>query len=165
MTKSSTLLSIDQFAFNVGAHRENILSASSVFHTTYNKGDDAQKRDLRVRWMCSHIQGALQTREDNKAKATKTTARVVTITEATKIRDAGKGGTASKAHVALIDCAYSDFRYNVVQNKAKGKDVTRNSITLSPEQRAAMKALDMSCGTIAEMKAVFAAYVANMKAE
>lgn len=148
-TTQTTLLSIDQFAFNVGAHTKAVRENSLPFHTAFVKGDAAQQRDLRVRWMCNHMAGSLG----------------IALAAATLIRDKGKGAGATKAHVAAIDRAYSDFRYYVVQNKAKGKDVTRDSITLTTEQRAAMKALDMSCGTIAEMKAVFAAYVANMKAE
>ena len=149
MANTNTLLSIDQFAFNVGAHSKVIRENSLPFHTAYVNGDDAQQRDLRVRWMCNHMAGSLD----------------ISLAQATIIRDAGKGGKAKAAHKAAIDRAYSDFRYYVVQNKAKGKDVTRESIELTPEQRAAMYALDMSCGTIAEMKAVFAAYVANMAAE
>lgn len=149
MSKSITLLSIDQFAFNVGSHTKAIRENSLPFHQAYVKGDDTQQRDLRVRWMCNHMAGSLG----------------ISLAAATLIRDKGKGAGATKAHVAAIDKAYSDFRYYVVQNKAKGKDVTRDSIELTPAQRAAMHALDMSCGTIAEMKAVFAAYVANMKAE
>lgn len=149
MTKTITLLSIDQFAFNVGANTKSIRENSLPFHTAYVKGNDTQQRDLRVRWMCSHMAGSLG----------------IALASATLIRDKGKGAGATKAHVAAIDKAYSDFRYYVVQNKVKAKAITRDSIALTPEQRAAMKALDMSCGTIAEMKAIFAAYVANMKAE
>jgi len=150
MTKQTqSLLSIEQFAFNVGAQAKTLRENSLPFHTAYVKGDDAQQRDLRVRWMCSHMSGSLG----------------ISLAAATIIRDKGKGAGVSKANVAAIDRAYSDFRYYVVQNKAKAKDVTRESIELTAQQRAAMHALDMSCGTIAEMKAVFAVYVANMKAE
>lgn len=150
MTKTTVnTMSIDQFAFNVGAQAKAIRENSLPFHTAYVKGDAAQQRDLRVRWMCNHMAGSLG----------------ISLAAATIIRDKGKGAGVSKANVAAIDRAYSDFRYYVVQNKAKGKDVTRDSIELTSQQRAALKALDMSCGTIAEMRAVFAAYVANMKAE
>ena len=149
MTSTHNTISIDLFAFNVGAHTKAIRENSLPFHNAYVKGDEAQQRDLRVRWMCNHMAGSLG----------------IALAAATLIRDKGKGAGVNRAHVAAIDKAYSDFRYYVVQNKTKAKDVARDSITLTPAQRAAMKSLDMSCGTIAEMKAVFAAYVASMKAE
>lgn len=150
MTKTINTVSIDTFAFNLGAQTKAVRENSLPFHNAYKSGDAAQQRDLRVRWMCNHMSGNLD----------------VSLATATVIREKGKGAGVTKANVAAIDKAYSDFRYYVVTNKgSKAKDVTRDSIELSDDQRAAMQALDMACATKAEMKAVFNAYLANMAAE
>jgi hypothetical protein len=110
--------------------------------------------------MCSHIQGALQMRENAHAKAKGTTARAVPLSTATAIRDAGKAKTASTAHKALIDCAYSDFRYNVVRPVAKAA-VERDSIVITAQMRALLTQLDALCTTYPEMRNVCSAYISE----
>ena len=143
MTTRSTnaIVSIEQFAFNVGGMTAQLRENSLPFHTAYAKGEAVQQRDLRVRWMCNHLRGALN----------------ITLTQAETIREAGKGHTASKAHKAAIDRAYSDFRYYVVRPVAKS--TTRESVTIPAAMRALLVQLDALCATYPEMRSVCNAYI------
>lgn len=141
-TRNTNIVTIEQFAFNLGALTTQLRESSLPFHTAYTKGDAVQQRDLRVRWMCNHLRGALN----------------ITLTQAETIRDAGKGGNASKAHKAAIDRAYSDFRYYVVRPTAKAA-VTRDAVKLTNEMRALLTQLDALCTTYPEMRSVCNAYI------
>ena len=156
---TNSLVSIEEFAFNVGSWTAQLKESALPFHKAYTGGTPEQQRDLRVRWSCAHIQGALQARENTRAEAKGTTARVVPLSEATAIREAGKGGSASKAHKALIDCAYADFRYNVVRPAAKA--VGRSEVTIPAAVLAHLQAIDGLVATYPEMRAMCNAYISE----
>ena len=141
-THNTTIVSIETFAFNLGALTTQLRENSLPFHNAYVKGTSVQQRDLRVRWMCHHLRGALG----------------VTITQAEAIREAGKGGGTSKANKAAIDRAYSDFRYYVVRPTAKGA-VTRDSVVIPAAVLAHLKAIDALVATYPEMRAMCNAYL------
>ena len=153
-----TTVSIEQFAFNVGSLAAQLKESSLPFHVAYKGGTTEQKRDLRVRWSCAHIQGALQARENVRAAAEGTTARTVTLAAATAIREAGKGGTVRAAHKALIDCAYSDFRYNVVR-PVKTAAITRGNAIIPAEVLAHLQAIDALTATYKDMRAMCDEYI------
>lgn len=139
---SISFVTIEQFAFNLGALTIQLRENSLPFHTAYANGDAVQQRNLRVRWMCNHLRGALN----------------ITLTQAKRLRNAGKGGNASKAHKAAIDRAYSDFRYYVVRPAAKAA-VTRDAVKITKEMRALLTQLDALCTTYPEMRSVCNAYI------
>lgn len=140
-TRNTNTVTIEQYAFNLGALTTQLRENSLPFHTAYTKGDAVQQRDLRVRWMCNHLRGALN----------------ITLTQAETIRDAGKGGNASKAHKAAIDRAYSDFRYYVVRPVAKA--TTRDAVTIPAAVLEHLKAIDELVATYPEMRAMCNAYL------
>jgi hypothetical protein len=117
--------------------RENSLP----FHVAYKGGTPEQQRDLRVRWMCNHLRGSLS----------------ITLTQAETIREAGKGGSASKAHKQAIDRSYADFRYYVVRPAAKA--VARGEVTIPAAVLAHLRAIDALCATYPEMRAMCNAYL------
>lgn len=148
MTHTTQLLTIEQFAHNVGAATKAVRENSLPFHNAFVKGDDAQKRDLRVRWMCSHMAGSLG----------------IALAAATLIRDKGKGDGAKAEHVKAIDRAYADFRYYVVQNKdkgGKGKDVTRDEIAVPRNIQALANELAKACAGYEGAKKLAATALAN----
>ena len=106
----SKQLSIQEFAFQMGAAQRQTLAASSVFAKAYAGATPEQQRDLRIRWMVGHIMGGLACSE----------------AQATKIREAGKGADVPAKHRAAIDRAYSDFRHHVARASTSAKGKAKN---------------------------------------
>lgn len=143
MSKTINTVSIETFAFKLGTLTAQLRENSLPFHTAYVSATPEQQRDLRVRWMCHHLMGQLN----------------ITHTKAETIREAGKGGTASAAHKAAIDRAYSDFRYHVVR-PVKGHKASDNAkVTIPAEVLAHLKAIDALCATYPEMREYCNAYI------
>ena len=144
----TTLVSIDTFAFNLGAQTKAVRENSLPFHNAFVKGDAAQQRDLRVRWMCNHMAGNLG----------------IALAQATVIREKGKGAGVKPEHKAAIDKAYSDFRYYVVTGKgAKGKeqDVTRDELAVPRNIQALANELAKACAGYEDAKKLAATALAN----
>ena len=141
---NTNTVTIEEFAYGVGSMTTQLRESSLSFRNAYAKGDAVQQRDLRVRWMCNHLRGALN----------------VTLTQAETIREGGKGGHASKAHKLAIDRAYSDFRYYVARPVAKAA-ATSNSVKITNEMRALLTQLDALCTTYPEMRSVCNAYISK----
>jgi hypothetical protein len=141
---TNTLVSIEQFANELGKMNAVFRTNAIPFHNAYTKGTAEQQRDLRVRWMVSHMAGSLD----------------VTVARAEAIREAGKGGNATVAHKAAIDRAYSDFRYYVVRPAPKAI-AERDSVVIPAAVLAHLKAIDELVATYPEMRAMCSAYIAN----
>ena len=140
-TTVTDTVSIEQFAYGVGALTTQLRENSLSFNIAYVKGTPEQQRDLRVRWTCNHLRGALN----------------VTLTQAEAVRDAGKGGIASNAHKLAIDRAYSDFRYYVVRPAAKAAE--RGEVTIPAAVLAHLRAIDELVATYPEMRTMCSAYI------
>ena len=52
-----SLISFDQFAFNVGAMAGKTREASKPLHDAYKKATPEQRADLRTRWIAKHLDG------------------------------------------------------------------------------------------------------------
>ena len=148
MSKTNTItsqtVSFEQYAYNLGKLTAQLRENSLPFHNAYVKADAEQQRDLRVRWMCHHLMGQLN----------------ITHTRAEEIREAGKGGTATAAHKAAIDRAYSDFRYHVVRpiKGAKASD-DQGKVVIPKEVLEHLRAIDALCATYPEMRQYCNAYI------
>jgi hypothetical protein len=158
---ANTTISFEQYAYNTGSHAATIRENSLSHHLAYKKADETQQRDMRVRYMCHHIQGQMQIIENKRADDAKRAPKLVTLEAATKLREAGKGHGIPEAHVLLIDCAYSDFRYNVVQGRVKGKVASSDDakVVIPAEVLAHLRAIDELVDTYPEMRAMCNAYI------
>jgi hypothetical protein len=104
------MMTIQQFAAKVGKQGRQIRAAAEAFHIAYVGATPEQQADLRRRWMLGHLEGQQ-------------------VADPERVLSRGKGKGASKANVAAIDRAYSDFRYYVVQpEKAKAKPASSSSM-------------------------------------
>lgn len=127
---SNNTMSIQQFAFEIGAAQRKTLEASTPFAKAYAGAEPAQQRDLRIRWMIGHIMGGLACLES----------------QAIKIREAGKGADVNPKHRAAIDRAYSDFRHHVARASTSAKGKTSNDqIEIPAHILKLAKALATAC--------------------
>ncbi len=95
------MITIKQYAAKVGKVGREIRVGADPFHHAFIKATPEQQAQLRREWMLGHLEGQ-------------------GVEGAERILSRGKGKGASKANVAAIDRAYSDFRYYVVRpTKAK----------------------------------------------
>lgn len=122
------MLTIEQFAAKVGKVGRDIRTAADAFHVAYTGATPEQQTDLRRRWMLGHLEGQ-------------------GVANPERILSLGKGKGSSKANVAAIDRAYSDFRYYVIRpEKAKAKakasaqvDIVAEALKLVEQMTAAQK--------------------------
>jgi len=112
-------ISFDLFALRVGKQAGMTRAAADPLHAAYTKAEPEQQADLRQRWMLNHVAGQIMVTTPDGDAAMKKAASIIAK---------GKGGGATRAAIAMIDKAYSDFRYNIVRPTGK-----------KPEQAARVK--------------------------
>ena len=95
----TTLVSFNDFAFNVGKLRKSTREASLPLHQAYVKATPEQQSDLRSRWMQGHIMGALECTE-------KTADRILSQSRTER----------SEAHQDAVKSASADFNYHVIRD-------------------------------------------------
>lgn len=121
-----SLININQFGFNVGAHGAKIKSAAEPLRKAFVAADDEVRKAMRRQWMLGHLAGQ-------------------GIANSEKVLDAGKGNGASKANIAAIDRASSDFRY-YIGSAVKSNKAEPTKVRISAAERAAFEAFVKVCG-------------------
>jgi hypothetical protein len=123
----SKLLSIQEFAVNVGRVGREIRDAALPFHIAYKGGSFEQRADLRKRWMLGHLEGQK-------------------VQNPERILSEGKGKDAKPDNIKAIDRAYSDFSYYVARPEKKKKedqaskaDIVAQALALVEQMTAAQK--------------------------
>ena len=135
---TTTTVTIDTFAYNIGCMLKQTREASQPFHDAYASGDKAQRADLRVRWFVGHIMGHTG----------------VTAKKATAVYEAAKSAAATVEGRKAWTKAQSDYEYHVVRNPKTGthsNEATKVRITAG--ERAAFVAY-MAAFTDAKRAAV-----------
>lgn len=136
MAKTTKLLSLNEFAFQLGAQTRVTRDASFPFHVAYVESSAEDRTAMRQTWLVSHVQGSLGVSE--KAAAT--------------IVAAGKGAECRKPeHFDALQCAGAHFSYHVVRRSAE-KHAARAAKGASQETKVRCSAAE---------KAAFAAFMAT----
>lgn len=130
-----SLININQFGFNVGAHGAKIKSAAEPLRKAFVAADNEVRKAMRRQWMLGHLAGQR-------------------IANAEKVLNAGKGKGASKANIAAIDRASSDFAYHI-GSAVKSNKAEPTKVRISAAERAAFEAFKKVCGD--RMRVVFKA--------
>ena len=122
----ATLISFNDFAFNVGKLRKSTREASLPLHQAYVKATPEQQADLRERWILNHLNGqGLNGGEILPMSRTKRT----------------------KAQQQAYDCARQDFAYHVVRKtKPAAAAAPAKSMRISKHLRELAQALVDAAG-------------------
>lgn len=150
-----SLININQFGFNVGAHGAKIKSAAEPLRKAFVAADNEVRKAMRRQWMLGHLAGAsAQAEADTRQVKLDKVDPAKHIANAEKVLNAGKGNGASKANIAAIDRASSDFAYHI-GSAVKSNKAEPTKVRISAAERAAFEAFKKVCGD--RMRVVFKA--------
>ena len=123
-------ISIDQFAFELGAFDRTTLAASLPYHEAYKGATAGQKVDLRDRWMKNYVVGKLS----------------VDMQTSERILSEGKGkkSTNGVEEIKAIDCATNHFRNHVIRPVKIVQE--KEEVKLTRAERVAHAAFVLACG-------------------
>lgn len=130
-----SLININEFGFKVGRNGADIKSAAEPLRKAFVAADTDVRKAMRRQWMLGHLAGQR-------------------IANAEKVLNAGKGKGASKANIAAIDRASSDFAYHI-GSAVKSNKAEPTKVRISAAERAAFEAFKKVCGD--RMRVVFKA--------
>jgi hypothetical protein len=114
------IISIKQFAVNVGYVGRKVREAADPFHAAYLEATPEQRKALRLDWMLGHLEGQ-------------------GVKNAERILSEGKGAGAKPENVKAIDRASADFRYMVVRPEPKTAEPAK-SMRVAKDLRALAEA-------------------------
>lgn len=121
---------IKQFAMSLGTAARKARGESLTYAVEYHSADKDAKASMKADWMIGHVAGFLN----------------VTLEQADKIVQRGKGAGAKSENVRAIDRAYSDFRFHILTNGVEAKVAKAEApLAIPPEVLKAAKALMAIC--------------------